>query len=138
MSVEIEHENEHQTGTAITPLVTGIIQDARDLFVNQMTLFQVEIKNDVNRVLEAIVPLLVSAALALIAGVTLATGCSMLLSHLVPSIQLWASFLIVGGIVAVAAGLAAWWGYTLLKQSSPMPDKAIQGLKENLQWKTKK
>ena len=42
MATQLESDSE----VGVTTLISGIVQDARDLFVEQMTLFQVEIKND--------------------------------------------------------------------------------------------
>jgi hypothetical protein len=129
-------ESEHDASVA--SLVGGIVQDARELLVEQMTLFQVEIKNQVHQTLMAFVPLGVGIAIALTALFLLGVGGAHFLCWEWPALPLWAGFAIVGvGVAAVGASLVAW-AKPMLDKVSITPDTALKGLKENLRWKTKK
>jgi hypothetical protein len=125
-----------ESAAPVSTLVSGIVEDAKLLLVEQLTLFQVEIKNDMNRTLRAVIPLVAGAVIliptVLLAGMAASYG----LCAVVPDLPTWAGFAIVagaGGIVGLALVL---WG--ALSFGSLTPDTALKGLKENLQWKTKK
>ncbi len=73
MAVDIEAESE----TKVSTLVGGIVLDARRLFMEQLTLFQVELKHDINRAMQAFMPLL--------AGMMVMTPSVVLLAQPLPS-----------------------------------------------------
>lgn len=121
----------------VTSLLTGIVNDAKKLFVEQLTLFQVEIKNDVRRIIEAIIPILVGAIVLMPAIILLGMGAAHGICWLFPNFPTWAGFAIVGSGIATGGGILVLWGVWSLRSVNPMPEKSLQGLKENLQWKTK-
>jgi len=129
--VETEHD------APVSTLLAGIVEDAKHLFVEQMTLFQVEIKNDVNRAVSSLIRLAIGTIMAIPALVLLGLAFAHGLHHLFPNLPLWASFTIVGGAATLIAGGLIYWGIQSLSNVTPTPDTALKGLKENLQWKTK-
>lgn len=132
MSTQLETEEPR-----VTTLLSGIVQDMRQLFVQQMTLFQVEIKNDVRRVLMACIPIAAGAGACALAVIILAIGAAHLLSWIFPNLPLWGSFAIVGFSIALIGMILVFWGKSKLDSFNPLPDQSLDGLKENLQWKTK-
>lgn len=126
-----------QNDVAVSTLVGGIVQDARELMVEQLTLFQVEVKNDIHRMLAAFVPLGIGLAVALTALFLLGTCGAFYLTWQWPTLPLWAGFGIMGLAVAIVAGALVLWGKAMFDQVHLTPDTALKGLKENLQWKTK-
>lgn len=130
-------QTESDNDVGVATLVSGIVQDARELFVEQMTLFQVEIKNHVRQTLLAFIPLGIGAAVALVALFLLGAAGAYFLSWQWPVLPLWAGFAIMGAIVALAATALVIWAKSMLDRVSITPDIALKGLKENLQWKTK-
>jgi uncharacterized membrane protein YqjE len=129
-------EQESQPG--LTTLVSGIVQDAQELIRQQLTLFQVEMKNDLHRTVTASRPLVVGGVIGLLAGIILMHGLALALPRIWPELPLWGSYAIVGGILAVAAGILIGLGIAKFKSFNPLPDQTVEGLKENLQWQTKK
>jgi len=129
---------ESDSHVGMTTLVSGIVDDARQLLVQQLTLFQVEVKNDVRRILMACIPLVVSVILGLTALVTLAIAGAHFLCWYWPDLPMWAGYAISGGVLGLLASILAAWGITELKSANPLPDQTVQGLKENIQWQTKK
>jgi len=128
---------DHETQPGMTTLVSGIIQDAQDLVRQQLTLFQVELKNDLRRTTAASLPLVAGAVASLLAGIILAHALAHALPQIWPNLPLWGSFAIVGGILAVAAGAMVGCGIAQFKKFNPLPDKSLEGLKENIQWQKK-
>jgi len=134
MTPHVETEN----SPPVTTLVSGIINDAQELIRQQLTLFQVELKNDLRRTKEATIPLVIGGVVCLLAGVIL---CFML-AHLLewgfrPDLPLWGAFGIVGLVLAIAGGALVFWGKSKFDAFNPLPDKSVEALKENIQWKTK-
>lgn len=125
-----------EANTGVSTLLGGIVQDARRLITEQLTLFQVEIKHDVNRTIRAIIPLVGGAMLLLPACLMLGVAAALGISA-AWELPLWAGFLILGGAFALLGGVAIAWGATALKSVHLTPDTALTALKENLQWKTK-
>jgi len=133
MATQFESDSE----AGVSTLIGGIVNDARDLLVEQMTLFQVEIKHDLRRVLRALVPLMVGVTVLLPGLILLGIGVAHFLHWAVPEIPLWVGFASVGGFIVIAGGLLVLWGKWMLASVSLTPDTALKGLKENIQWKTK-
>lgn len=132
MTTKVENEN----GMGVASLVNGIVQDAQDLIHQQLTLFQVEIKKDIRRTRDAAIPLVIGAVVGLVSGIILSAMAAHLL-HEVFHLPLWGGFAIVGGALAVAGGALVLWGKNKFDSFNPLPEKAVEGLKENIQWKTK-
>jgi uncharacterized membrane protein YqjE len=132
-------ETQVETGSevGVSTLVGGIVDDAKKLLTQQLTLFQVEIKNDVHRTVNALSPLLVGLVVVLAGLIILGMGGAQLLCWLFADLPLWAGYAIVGGTTALIGALLVLSGKTMLDMVSPTPDTALKGLKENLQWKTK-
>jgi len=129
-------ESEPQTGE-VTSLVNGIIEDARRLLIQQLTLFQVELKNDVRKTLEASIPLVLGALCLFVAMIVLCTSAGFLLCWIWPDLPTWAGFGIVGVAITVAGVALIAGGLLKFDRMNPPAEKAVEGLKENLQWKTK-
>lgn len=121
----------------VASLVSGILQDARKLLVQQFTLFQVEVKNDLKRTVMAAIPLIIGVAVLLNAPLVLAIGAAHFLSWWQPDLPLWGSFAIVAGLIAAIGAILVFWSGSMFSTFNPLPDKTLEGLKENLQWKTK-
>jgi putative superfamily III holin-X len=133
----METQFESTPDTHVASLLTGIADDAKRLLIEQLTLFQVEIKHDVRRLIEAIVPIMIGALVLVPAVILLGMGAAYGVCWLFPDFPTWAGFAIVGCGLAVGGGALVAWGAWSLKSVNPLPNKSLQGLKENLQWKTK-
>ena len=131
-------QTEPEADVGVSTLVSGIVQDARKLFMDQMKLFQVEIKSDIRRTLMAVIPVFAGMGLIVTALFLLGTGGVHLLVALVPELPLWGAYLGIGGTVAVVGIMLILWGKSQLASINPLPEQAIKGLKENLTWETKK
>jgi len=124
-------------GGEISPLINGIIHDAKQLLVQQLTLFEVELKNDLRRSMEASIPLVLGLVVLLVALVSLDATASFLLCWLWPQLPLWAGFGIVTLVMAAGGIALAVGGLQKFQSMTPPAEKTVEGLKENLQWKTK-
>lgn len=134
MATQVETDTRPES---ISGLVTGIMQDARELIAQQMNLFQVEIKHDIRRTIMGLIPLIMGIAVLPPAIMILAFGAAEFLSWMWPVIPRWGAFAIVGGATIVLGAILIFTAKTILTSFNPLPDKSIEALKENFQWKTK-
>jgi len=121
----------------ITPLITGIVNDAQALIRQQLTLFQTELKNDLSRTKEATIPLAVGAIVLLVGGIFLCLAIAYLIVFLWPDCPYFVAFGIVGIALTIVGGVLAYTGKSKFDSFNPLPEKTVEGLKENIQWKTK-
>jgi len=134
MSVQMEHETEG----GVSSLITGIMQDITRLVSQQLTLFQVEIKNDIKRSAAAIIRLAIGGAMMLLAMLFLGMGAAFFLNWAFPNhLPVWGGFAIVGGVIALVGGGLLLWGKSMLEHATLLPEKSLEALKENIEWKTK-
>jgi len=132
------HADEPLSEAGVSTLVSGIIQDARHLLVEQLTLFQVEIKNEIERTLRSAVVMAAGAVLLIPGLVLFGFAIAYGICALFPEMPLWGSFGIVGICVsAIGIGLIVG-GAQMFQSLKAGPDTALKSLKENIQWKTKK
>jgi hypothetical protein len=53
-------------------------------------------------------------------------------------VTLWGGYAIVGGALAALGIALVLWGKAKFSTFSPLPEQTMEGLKENIQWKTNK
>jgi len=131
-------DQETSSSSGLAPLISGIINDAQLLVRQQLTLFQSEVKHDLERAKEAAISLIGAMVVSLLALFFL----GMMLAHLLhwawpEHIALFGAFGIVGLVMALLGGGLAYWGISKFMSFNPLPEKTVEGLKENIQWKTK-
>jgi uncharacterized membrane protein YqjE len=138
MATHVQHEQD-LAQPSFAGLVSGIVADAQDLVKQQLTLFQVEVKNDTRRTIAALVPLVIGGVVSLLAAAILCVMLAHLIHAMWPTtIPLWGGFGIVGAVLAVAGGALVCWGRARFSEFSPLPDQTVEGLKETVQWQTKR
>jgi hypothetical protein len=122
--------------TNITSLVTGIINDAQELFKQQLALVRSEIRSDLQRTREAVQAIAIGAGIAVIAVILLSFMLVYLLGWAVEALPLWACFAIVGGVFAVISAVLIFAGVRKFRSFNPLPDQSLDALRENLRWTT--
>jgi len=130
-------KSDHGNDPSLTRLITGIAEDAQALLQQQLTLFQVELKNDLRRTRNAAIPLMVGVLVCGLAAVFLCAMLALLLDEALV-LPWWVGFAGVGGTLLVVGVLLVLWGKTRFDAFNPLPDQTVEGIKETIQWKTKK
>ena len=130
-------DHDTHSGPGLAPLITGIINDAQELLRQQLTLFQTELKGDLDRTKNATIPIVVGMVVGLLAGFFVFLALAHFLVWLWPTMHLSAAYGIVALALVIAAGVLIWTGKAKFDAFNPLPDKTLEGLQENLQWKTK-
>ncbi len=122
-------------GQSVTGLVSGIIQDAQELFKQQVALAKAEIKADLRRTVQATLSLAVGAGAGVIA-VFLLSNMLVYVLHEVAGLAVWASYGIVGAAFAVLAAILIIAGVRRFQSFNPLPDQTVEAFKENVRWMT--
>lgn len=134
MAIQVESEN----GAGITTLVSGIINDGQELLKQQLQLFTVELKNDLKRTRDASIPLIIGGVIAALAAFFLLVTLALWLNWQWPNaIPIWGGFAILTGLFLIAGVVFIVMAKARFDAFNPLPDKSLQGLQENVQWKTK-
>jgi len=116
----------------LTVLVTGILNDAQELFRQQANMLRAEVKEDFRKTKEAAVPLAIGLWLAILGSLLLSVTLALLLEA--AGLPQWASFAIVGVAFAAVGGGLVYAGKKKFAAFNPLPDESAEALKENLEW----
>lgn len=118
-----------------TELIRGILDDFQKLGKQQIDMLKAEFEEDIRRTKRATEFGGLSIVALTIGGLAL-VACLVYVLHEQFHISMWASCLIIGGVLAgvgVALGLTA---RNLFESFNPLPDKTFTAFQENLTWKT--
>ena len=117
----------------LTSLVTGILDDAQELFRQQVKLLRHEIKEDFRKTRQAAIPAALGIWLLVLGSILLSATAALLLSEFAGWSQS-ASFGLVGAVVLIVGGALFYWGKQKFASFNPLPDESAEALKENLEW----
>jgi hypothetical protein len=123
--------------TGFTPLIAGILNDAQTLIAQQLSLFQSEIRHDLGRVKDAAMPFAVGVAVSFLSGFFIFLTAAQFMVWLWPTLPLFAAYGIVGVFLALLGSGLVFAAHNKLAAFTALPEKSLEGLKENIQWTTK-
>jgi hypothetical protein len=118
----------------ISTLVSGIVADGQELLKQQLALFKCEIREDLRKLRYAAIFLAIGCVMILPAAVLLCVMLVHLLNWAWPAIPLWGCYAIVGGTLAVGAGVLVAIGAKALASLSSVAGESVGALKENWRW----
>jgi len=101
--------NPTNTTPTVSSLVAGIVDDARNLIRQELTLARAEIQEDWNDIKTATTSLGAGAVVTFIGGLLLCHMLVYLLAWLVPDLTLWGAYLIVGACSPSAGSCCCSW-----------------------------
>ena len=118
---------------SLASLIGGIVNDAKNLLVDEVTLAKLEMQSELHKTKEAAVSFAMGAGIAAVGGFLLLFMLVYLLAALT-TIPLWGCFGIVG-IVLLGVGLVLLYrGKQAAEQIDASLPKTATTLKENAQW----
>jgi hypothetical protein len=117
----------------VARLLGEVVGDAQHLMRKELELAQYEIKREINRATKGAASLGVGAAITLLGGFLLLFMLVYLLADIL-IIELWLSFLIVGGVVLVLGAILLAWGAAQMRKFDPTPHQSIENARKETQW----
>ena len=124
-------ENVQSEAPSMASLVGGIITDAQRLVRQEVALARREMQVELDKAKGASVALALGAGCAMLGTLFLGFTVVYLLNLALP---LWVSFLIVGGVLAIAGAILLFAGIQQVRQISLVPPQTAETLQENAQW----
>jgi len=118
---------------SLASLVSGIVNDAQALIQQEMALARRELADELNKAKQATLSLGVGVAIAGLGGVLLALMVVYIL-HEEVQMKLWLSYLIVGGVLAIAGATLLLFARAKASEISLVPKQTVETLRENVQW----
>jgi hypothetical protein len=122
-----------ENGQSTASLVGGIVQDARDLLAAELKSAKIEVKQELEEAKKAAISFAIGASLAAVGGLMLLLTIVFLLATYT-DLPLWASFAIVGVVLAVVGGVMLVMGKKQAKDVDLVPQKTIEDAKEDVRW----
>lgn len=118
---------------SLASLVGGIINDARDLLLQEFTMAKLEVRDELRRSKEAAISFGVGIGVAAVGGILLILMLVHLL-HLYTELPLWGCYGVVGGILVLLSLFFLYSGKRTTQEIDVIPPETVDTLKENAQW----
>jgi len=122
--IEMQRESLGELLSALASQSAGLVRD-------EVALAKQEIREKLGELQVAVLMLAAGALIGLLALMALSTAAILVLAPLVGA---WQAALIVGGVLAVAAGIIAVLGIEKLKRTSLKPEQTLETLEEDKEW----
>jgi len=120
---------------SVTVLISGILDDVQRLGKQQIDMLKAEFQEDLRRTKRATEMGGLGVVALTIGGLAL-VACLVFVLHEQFHITMWASCLIIGGVLAGSGIALGLYARNLFESFNPLPDKTFTALQENLTWKT--
>jgi len=119
--------------TSVATLIGGIVNDAKDLLINEFTIAKLEIQQEMRKTKSAALAFAVGAGVVGIGGLFLMLMCVHGLVVLL-DIPLWGSYGLVGGLLFLVGAILLARGKQTAEQIDVIPPKTASTLRDNAQW----
>jgi hypothetical protein len=118
---------------SLAQLLTGIVNDAKELMRQELALAKHEIREDLRRTKAAMLSLGIGIGVAAIGGLLLILMLVHLLNALA-GLPLWACYGIVGGLFLIIGGVLLLIAKNTISRIDVVPQQTVETMKENVQW----
>jgi hypothetical protein len=126
-------EPPYRTEPSLAQLLTGIVDDAKELMRQELALAKHEIREDLRKTKTAMVSLGIGIGVAAIGGLLLIVMLVHLLQALA-GLPLWACYGIVGGLFVIVGGVLLLIAKNTIARIDVVPQQTVDTMKENVQW----
>ena len=128
----MDNRSPRPVAPSLAALLGGIMKDAKDLLVQELTLAKLEGHDEVRQIKTAALSLGIGAGVAAVGGILL----SVMLVHMLGAytdIPLWGCYGIVGSVFGVLGWVLLASGKHKIEEIDVMP-QTVETMKENAQW----
>jgi hypothetical protein len=122
---------ENQRRESLTELIGDLASQSAGLVRDEVALAKQELSEKLVSLRSGAITLALGTSFAIAAFLAL---CAAAIAGLAVYLKVWQAALIVGGVLALVAGLLVSAGISRLTQTSLKPQKTIQSLEENKEW----
>jgi hypothetical protein len=119
--------------TSVATLIGGIVNDAKDLLLNEFTIAKLEMQQEIRKTKSAALAFAMGAGVVGIGGLFLLLMCVHGLAVLL-DIPLWGSYGLVGGLFFLVGAILLVRGKQTAEQIDVIPPKTASTLRDNAQW----
>jgi Putative Actinobacterial Holin-X, holin superfamily III len=131
----MENESQHLSGPSFVSLLGGIVNDAKELLLQEVALTKLEVQYELRKAKTKAIALGIGIGVSTLGGVLL----MLMLVHVLAAltvVPLWGCYGIVGGVLAVLGGVLLAVGKTKADQLDVVPPRTVERIKESAQWLT--
>jgi Putative Actinobacterial Holin-X, holin superfamily III len=128
----MDNRSPRPAAPSLAALLGGIMKDAKDLLVQELTLAKLEGQDEVRQIKTAALSLGIGVGVAAVGGILL----SVMLVHVLTAytdIPLWGCYGIVGSVFGVLGWVLLASGKHKIEEIDVMP-QTVETMKENAQW----
>jgi len=118
---------------SVSTLIGGIVNDAKDLLLNEFTIAKLEMQQEIRKTKSAALAFAMGAGVVGIGGLFLVLMCVHGLVVLL-DIPLWGSYGLVGGFLFLVGAIVLARGKQTAEQIDVIPPKTASTLRDNAQW----
>jgi len=116
----------------VTELLKGIVNDVGELVRQEVRFARKEIVSDLRKTQAATTYLAIGGAVVLVGAILLAIALALVLPVAFPGLAYWASFGLVAIVLLAVGGSLAYTGYAKFQTFTPIPEKTIATIQENV------
>ncbi len=122
-----------ESDTSFASLLSGALNDIRDLFRREIALARFEVKQEVSKATTAIASFAAAAVVLLFGALFILTAVARGFARLV-GWPIWAGFGIVGILLALVGAALFFSARSRLRTVNVVPRQTAETLKEDVQW----
>jgi Putative Actinobacterial Holin-X, holin superfamily III len=130
----MDNRSQRSAEPNLAALLGGIINDAKGLLIQELTLAKLEVQDELRQIKTAALYLSIGIGVATVSGMLL----SVMLVHVLvayTAMPLWGCYGIVGSALAVLGGVLLASGTRTAEAIEVLP-QTVETMKENVQWLT--
>jgi hypothetical protein len=124
---------QHTAEPSLTSLLGGIVNDAKNLVMQEVALTKLEVEQELRKVRTAAIVLGIEIGVVAVGGMLLMLMLVQVLAAFT-EIPLWGCYGIVGSVLVVLGGTLLAAGKQKAEESDVAPYQTAETIKENAQW----
>ena len=128
----MDNRSQRSAEPSLAALLGGIMNDAKDLLIQELTLAKLEVQDELRQIKTAAISLGIGIGVAAVGGMLL----SLMLVHVLAAytdMPLWGCYGIVGSVLAVLGWVLLASGKHTVEEIDVLP-QTVETMKENAQW----